>query len=94
MFIFIKELFNIYRPNKTVIKECFRALLEQLYRSHLSVVSAAADCLITFAQNFSMWSDNEVVNYLLMIVIDFFNYHTTYVLSFIDLCNDSSRSFC
>ncbi|GBB96125.1 hypothetical protein RclHR1_02690010 [Rhizophagus clarus] len=48
-------------PDKTIIKECFRAMMDHLYWSHLSIVSAAADCLITFAQNFSMWSDNEEI---------------------------------
>lgn len=40
-------------------------MLDQLYWSQLSVVSAAADCLVTFAQNFSMWSDNEEVTIFL-----------------------------
>ncbi|CAI2173211.1 18255_t:CDS:10, partial [Funneliformis geosporum] len=49
------------RPDKTIIKECFQAILDQLYWSHLSVVSAAADCLITFAQNSSTWSEDEEI---------------------------------
>ncbi|CAG8501724.1 8669_t:CDS:10 [Funneliformis caledonium] len=49
------------RPGKTIIKECFQVLLDQLYWSHLPVVSAATDCLTTFAQNSSMWFEDEEI---------------------------------
>src|SRR5438876_6884235 len=48
-----------YRPDKIIIKECIQVLLDQLYWSHLPIVSAAVDCLITFAQNSSMWFRSE-----------------------------------
>ena len=54
-----------YRPDKTIIKECFQALLDKLYWSHMPIVSAAADCLITFAQNSLMWSNNKEVSVLI-----------------------------
>ncbi|RIA87709.1 hypothetical protein C1645_776672 [Glomus cerebriforme] len=53
-------------PDKTVVKECFQELLDQLYWSNISVVSAAADCLIAFAQNSSMWSDNEEIYVMIL----------------------------
>ncbi|CAB4411161.1 unnamed protein product [Rhizophagus irregularis] len=64
------ELTAIIWPHKTVVKECFRTMLDQLYWSQLSVVLAAADCLVTFAQNFSMWSDNEEI--YIMVLQDVF----------------------
>lgn len=56
------------RPDKTIIKSCLQALLEQLYWSHLPVVTVAADCLITFAHNSSLWSDNDSVCHLFIII--------------------------
>jgi len=53
-------------PDKTIIKECFQALLDQLYWSHLPIVSAAADCLITFAQNSSMWFNNKEIYVMIL----------------------------
>ncbi|PKC73960.1 hypothetical protein RhiirA1_437238 [Rhizophagus irregularis] len=59
-------------PDKTIIKSCLQALLEQLYWSHLPVVTVAADCLITFAHNSSLWSDNDSVFF--MIIQDVFGH--------------------
>lgn len=56
------------RPDKTIIKSCLQALLEQLYWSHLPVVTVAADCLITFAHNSSLWSENDGVCHLFIII--------------------------
>ncbi|CAG8550729.1 15140_t:CDS:10, partial [Acaulospora colombiana] len=59
-------------PNEDVIRGCFQALLDQLYWSHLPVVTTAADCLIGFAQNSSLWRNEERV--YLMILQDVFGY--------------------
>lgn len=58
-----------------MIQECFLALLNQLYRSHLPIVTAAADCLIGFAQNSSLWwnQENDVrIFYILIICYDLY----------------------
>ncbi|GES98608.1 ral GTPase-activating protein subunit alpha-2-like [Rhizophagus clarus] len=61
-------------PDKTIIKNCLQALLEQLYWSHLPVVTVAADCLITIAQNSSLWSENENDGIFFMIIQDVFGH--------------------
>ncbi|CAG8473524.1 8582_t:CDS:10 [Paraglomus occultum] len=45
------ELTSVTWPHKSIVKECFHALVDQLYWNHLPVVAAAADCLSVFAQN-------------------------------------------
>ncbi|KAG9294631.1 hypothetical protein G9A89_008110 [Geosiphon pyriformis] len=60
------EITSTSSPSKNVIKQCFDALFDQLYWSHLPVVCAAADCLIVFAQNCSItWDDDGL--YLMMV---------------------------
>jgi hypothetical protein len=73
------------RPDKTIIKNCLQALLEQLYWNHLPVVTVAADCLITFAQNSSLWSENDGVCHLFVnnIIIYYFILINIYYLFFI-----------
>ena len=68
------HIYIMYRPDKTIIKGCFQALLEQLYWTHLPVVTAAADCLIIFAQNSSLWSEDDrvclfIYNYVISLYI-------------------------
>ncbi|CAG8560446.1 13285_t:CDS:10 [Funneliformis mosseae] len=60
------ELTTTPWSDKIVIKGCFQALLEQLYWSHLPVVTAAADCLITFAQNSSLWCEDEEIYFMIL----------------------------
>ncbi|CAG8686339.1 4544_t:CDS:10, partial [Ambispora leptoticha] len=64
------EVTSTPSPAKTIVKECFSALFDQLYWSHLPVVCAAADCLIVFAQNCSItWDDDGMY---LMVLQDLF----------------------
>ncbi|CAI2195105.1 5398_t:CDS:10, partial [Funneliformis geosporum] len=60
------ELTSTPWSDKLVIKGCFQALLDQLYWSHLPVVTAAADCLITFAQNSSLWCEDDEIYFMIL----------------------------
>ncbi|RIB08070.1 hypothetical protein C2G38_2045480 [Gigaspora rosea] len=77
-------------PDKTIVKECFQAILEQLYWSHLSIVSAATDCLIAFAQNSSLWCDQDGI--YIMILQDVFAYLIGALNEHINLHKTSNRN--
>ena len=70
---YLYQFFLYIRPDKTIIKGCLQALLEQLYWNHLPVVTVAADCLITFAQNSSLWCEDDGVCYLFVNIYFIFN---------------------
>ncbi|CAG8562842.1 11696_t:CDS:10 [Ambispora gerdemannii] len=64
------EVTSTPSPAKTIVKECFSAIFDQLYWSHLPVVCAAANCLIVFAQNCGLtWDDDGMY---LMVLQDVF----------------------
>ncbi|CAG8526097.1 24048_t:CDS:10 [Dentiscutata erythropus] len=77
-------------PDKTIVKECFQAILEQLYWSHLPIVSAATDCLISFAQNSSLWCDENGI--YIMILQEVFAYLIGALNEHLNLHKTSSRN--
>ncbi|CAG8449369.1 5481_t:CDS:10 [Cetraspora pellucida] len=77
-------------PDKTIVKECFQALLEQLYWSHLPIVSAATDCLTSFAQNSSIWCDEDEI--YIMILQDVFAYLIGALNEHLNLHKTSNRN--